>query len=54
MTEKWCGICQRRHTYQAYESPPARETFTDFAVAFGTWTLIAAAYISAALWVVSR
>ena len=53
MTEKWCGICQRRHTYQAYEAP-ARETPTDFVVAFVTWTLIAAAYISAAFWVMSR
>jgi hypothetical protein len=24
MTEKWCGVCQRRHYYQAVEQPPAQ------------------------------
>ena len=51
MTEKWCGICQRRHTYQAYESP-TRETPRDFWLAALTWTVILAAYIvgAYALW----
>ena len=56
MTEKWCGICQRRHWYQATPevSAPRRETFVDFALAFVVWGLVDFAYLSVGLWVASH
>ena len=56
MTEKWCGICQRRHYYQATPevSAPRRETWTDVALAFVVWGLVAFAYLSVGLWVASH
>jgi hypothetical protein len=56
MTEKFCGLCQRRHWYQATPevSAPRRETFVDFALAFVVWGLVIAAYISVGLWVASH
>ena len=56
MTEKWCGICQRRHWYQAvpeYDGP-RRETARDFWLAALTWGMVIVAYVSVGLWVLSR
>jgi hypothetical protein len=56
MTEKFCGLCQRRHWYQATPevSAPRRETPRDFWLGVLGWVVIAAAYASAAYWVASR
>ena len=56
MTEKWCGLCQRKHFYQATPeiSAPRRETPRDFWIAALTWGIVAAAYVSAFIWTFTR
>ena len=53
MTEKWCGLCRRRHWYQAHPefTAPRRETLTDFLLAAFVWGLVAFAYVSVGVWV---
>ena len=48
MTEKFCGLCQRRHWYQATPevSAPRRESAADFWWAFATWLLVIGAYVA--------
>lgn len=54
MTEKWCGICERRHSYRTFDPAPHQAVARDFWLSLVTWGLILAAYVSAAFWLASR
>ena len=58
MTAKWCGLCNRRHYFQATPevSAPRRESIKDFLLALLVWGLVIAAYVGMAVaaWVWSR
>jgi hypothetical protein len=56
MTSKWCGLCQRRHYFQAEPeiAAPRRETPRDVAVGIIAWGVVLAAYFLALAWVVSK
>jgi hypothetical protein len=55
MTHKYCGLCQRRHYYQAHPefTAPRRETAKDAAVALISWGVVLAAYFLAMAWLVA-
>jgi hypothetical protein len=55
MTTRYCGLCRRRHYFQAAPvAAPRRETPRDVAVGIIAWAVVLAAYFLALAWLVTK